>query len=139
MFAERFGTIKALRAATVTDISSLYGGGEVVAEAVVAWFKDKHHQRIVDELLKYITTVAEETVSATLEGKSFVLTGTLTQYSRDEAKEEIQKRGGKVSGSVSRKTDYVVVGTEPGSKATDATMLGVTVLKEDDFLKLLAK
>lgn len=139
LLADRFGTVAALRAATVPDIASLYGVGDVVAEAVVTWFKDKNHQHLVDELLKYVTPFAEEAVSATLEGKTFVLTGTLTKYSRDEAKEEIQKRGGKVTGSVSKKTDYVVVGAEPGSKAAEADKLDVPSLNEAAFLKLLQK
>lgn len=137
LLADRFGSIKALQTATVADIAALYGVGEVVAESVVAWFKDTKHKHIVDELLKYVTLVVEETISATLEGKTFVLTGTLEKFSRDEAKEEIQKRGGKVSGSVSKKTDYVVVGAEPGSKADDAATLGVPILDEAAFLKLL--
>jgi DNA ligase (NAD+) len=137
LLADRFGSIKALQKATVADIAALYGVGEVVAEAVVAWFADTKHQHTVEELLKYVTLVVEETISATLEGKTFVLTGTLEKYSRDEAKEEIQKRGGKVTGSVSKKTDYVVVGAEPGSKADDAAKLGVTILDETAFLQLL--
>lgn len=139
LLADRFGTVATLRAATVEDIASLYGIGEVVAESIVAWFNDKNHQHLVDELLKHVTPTAEETISATLEGKTFVLTGTLESLPRDEAKEEIQKRGGKVTGSVSKKTDYVVVGTEPGSKAGDASKLGVPILSEADFLKLLQK
>jgi DNA ligase (NAD+) len=96
---------------------------------------------MVDDLLKFVTPEIEtgQTVSATLEGKTFVLTGTLKNFSRDEAKEEIQKRGGKVSGSVSKKTDFVVVGAEPGSKADDAARLGVVILDETAFLKLLEK
>ncbi|MEK7462136.1 MAG: BRCT domain-containing protein, partial [Patescibacteria group bacterium] len=110
-------------------------------EAIVAWFKDKNHQKLVDDLLKYVTPEIEtgQAVAATLEGKIFVLTGTLTKYSRDEAKEAIQKRGGKVTGSVSKKTDYVVVGVEPGSKADAATALGVTLINETAFLKLMEK
>jgi DNA ligase (NAD+) len=137
LLADRFGSMKALQKATVADIAALYGVGEVVAEAVVAWFADATHQHTVDELLKQVTLVVEATISATLEGKTFVLTGTLEKYSRDEAKEEIQKRGGKVTGSVSKKTDYVVVGTEPGSKADDAEKLKVAILNEAAFKKLL--
>jgi DNA ligase (NAD+) len=138
LLADRFGTVAALRAATVSDIASLYGVGDVVAEAVVTWFKDKNHQHLVDELLKHITPIVEETTSATLEGKTFVLTGTLERFSRDEAKEEIQKRGGKVSGSVSKKTDYVVVGSDPGRKAIDAAALGITILTEPQFQNILS-
>ncbi len=139
LLADRFGTVEALRVAAVPDIASLYGVGEVVAEAVVDWFKSKNHQHLVEELLKYVSPVVEETTSATLEGKTFVLTGTLERFSRDEAKEEIQKRGGKVTGSVSKKTDYVVVGAEPGSKASDAVELGVDTLDEAAFLALMEK
>ena len=96
---------------------------------------------MVDELLRHVIpeTDSGQATSATLQDKTFVLTGTLTKYSRDEAKEEIQKRGGKVSGSVSKKTDYVVVGAEPGSKVEEATKLGVTILDESAFLKLMEK
>jgi DNA ligase (NAD+) len=139
LLSDRFGTVAALRAATVPDIASLYGVGDVVAEAVVAWFKDNNHQHLVEELLKHVTPVVEKTTSATLEGKTFVLTGTLGKYSRDEAKEEIQKRGGKVTGSVSKKTDYVVVGAEPGSKVAEATKLGVLLLDEKAFVALMEK
>ncbi len=141
LLADRFGTVTALAAATVEEVAAVYGIGDVVAESIVAWFKDKNHLKMVDELLRYVTpeTASGQATSATLQDKTFVLTGTLTKYSRDEAKEEIQKRGGKVTGSVSKKTDYVVVGVEPGSKADDATRLGVTILDEKAFLKLMEK
>jgi DNA ligase (NAD+) len=139
LLADRFGSVAALPPATVADIAAIYGIGDVVAESIVAWFKDKNHLKMVDELLHYVTPETEVAISATLEGKTFVLTGTLEKYSRDEAKEEIQKRGGKVSGSVSKKTDYVVVGTEAGSKADEAARLGVDILDENTFLKLIEK
>ncbi len=141
LLADRFGSVAALRGATVGDIAAIYGIGDVVAEAIVAWFKDKNHLKMVEELLQHITPETEtgHATSATLQDKTFVLTGTLSTYSRDEAKEEIQKRGGKVTGSVSKKTDYVVVGAEPGSKAEEAARLGVTILDEKAFLKLMEK
>lgn len=141
LLADRFGTIAALQAATVADISALYGIGDVVAESIVEWFSNKNHQKLVEQLLRHVTpeTKKGQVVAPTLEGKTFVLTGTLQSLSRDEAKEEIQKRGGKVSGSVSKKTDYVVVGAEPGSKATDAERLGVARLDEVSFLALMEK
>ena len=139
LLADRFGSVAALRTATATDIAAIYGIGDVVAQSIAAWFKDKHHLKLVDELLQYVTpeTATGQATAATLQGKTFVLTGTLISHSRDEAKEEIQKRGGKVTGSVSKKTDYVVVGAEPGSKAEDAAKLGVTLLNESAFIKLL--
>jgi DNA ligase (NAD+) len=141
LLADRFGTVAALTGATVADISAIHGIGDVVAESIVAWFKSRNHLKMVDELLRYVTPETEsgQVTSATLQDKTFVLTGTLAKYSRDEAKEEIQRRGGKVTGSVSKKTDYVVVGAEPGSKAEDAIRLGVVVLSEGVFLKLMEK
>lgn len=141
LLADRFGTVAALRAATVEDIAAIYGIGDVVAESIHAWFKDKNHLKMVDELLQCVTPETEsgQLISATLEGKTFVLTGTLEHFSRDTAKEEIQKRGGKVSSSVSKKTDYVVVGAEPGSKADEARRLGVVILNEKAFLLLMEK
>lgn len=141
LLADRFGSLEALRTASREEIAAIYGIGEVVADSIVGWFKDKNQQKIVNDLLVFVTpqTESNQMVSATLEGKTFVLTGTLEAFSRDEAKEEIQKRGGKVTGSVSKKTDYVVVGAEPGSKADDAARLGVTVLDEVAFKGLLEK
>lgn len=141
LLAERFGSVKALQNATVSEIAAIYGIGDVVAEAIVAWFKNKNNQRMVDELLVHVTPEIQsgKAVSATLQDKTFVLTGTLAHYSRDEAKEAIQKRGGKVTGSVSKKTDYVVVGAEPGSKADEAVRLGVTLLDEAGFERLMEK
>ena len=139
LLADRFGTVAALQEASIEDIAAIYGIGDVVAEAIVVWFKNKNNRKIVDELLQHVTpeTTIGQAISATLQDKTFVLTGTLTTYSRDEAKEEIQKRGGKVTGSVSKKTDYVVVGAEPGSKADDAAKLGVPILDEIAFLQLM--
>jgi DNA ligase (NAD+) len=139
LLADRFGSVAALRVAKATDIAAIYGIGDVVAQSIHSWFQDKNHLRTVDELLQHVTPEAEKAVSASLEGKTFVLTGTLERFSRDEAKEEIQKRGGKVSGSVSKKTDYVVVGAEAGSKEDEAKRLGVTILTETTFLKLIEK
>ena len=141
LLADRFGSVEHIQNASVEDIAAIYGIGEVVAVSISEWFKDKKHLKMLGELLQYVTPETEsgQVVSATLEGKTFVLTGTLEQFSRDEAKEEIQKRGGKVSGTVSKKTDYVVVGVEPGSKADEAVRLGVTVLDEKAFLQLMEK
>ena len=74
-----------------------------------------------------------------LAGKTFVITGTLDRFTRDEAKKMVQSRGGKVTGSVSKKTDYVVAGADPGSKLTKAEELGVTVLSEDEFVELVGE
>lgn len=141
LLSERFGSLEAIAKASAEDIAAIYGIGDVVGESVVAWFKDKNNIRLIKELTPFLTVETPQAgaISATLEGKTFVLTGTLSAFSRDEAKEEIQKRGGKVSGSVSKKTDYVVVGSEPGSKADEAAKLGVPIVNEAAFLKLMEK
>lgn len=141
LLTDTFGSLRELRNASEVDIAAIYGIGDVVAASIHLWFADKKNQTLVADLLQYMTlgSTADARVSATLTGKTFVLTGTLTSLTRDEAKDEIQKRGGKVSGSVSKKTDYVVVGAEPGSKAEEALRLGVPVLDETTFLRLMEK
>ncbi len=118
---------------------SIEGVGPVVAEEIVKWFSDKHNQEILSKLLKYLTIEEPGTKnqeSKKLTGKTFVLTGTLETMSRDEAKARIKYLGGKVSSSVSSQTDYVVAGSDPGSKYDDAKKLGVTILTEQDLLKM---
>ncbi len=141
LLADTFGSLHELRSASEADIAAIYGIGDVVAASIHIWFADKKNQKLVADLLQYMTlgSTTDARVSATLTGKTFVLTGTLNSLTRDEAKDEIQKRGGKVSGSVSKKTDYVVVGAEPGSKAEEASRLGVPVLDETTFLQLMEK
>ncbi len=140
LLASRFGSVAALQSASQAEIAAIYGIGEVVAEAIVTWFSEVRNQKLVRDLLTHITPTIEAAgaVAATLQGKTFVLTGTLEQFSRDEAKEAIQKRGGKVSSSVSKKTDFVVAGSEAGSKLTEAIKLGVAILEEADFIKMMA-
>jgi DNA ligase (NAD+) len=139
-FAEYFGNFEAFSKATTSELSAIEGVGPIVAESVTLWFKDKHHQKVVTELIKEvrITEPQKKTVKKELVGKTFVLTGTLPTLSRDEAKELIRKAGGKVAGSVSKKTDYVVAGESAGSKLDEAEKLGVAVISEAQFLKLMA-
>lgn len=116
------------------------GVGPVVADEIVKWFSDSHNQSILSKLLKQVTIEAPKLVARRqpLAAKVFVLTGTLETMSRDEAKEKIKSLGGKVSSSVSKQTDYVVAGADPGSKYDDAQKLGVTILSEPELLKLLS-
>jgi DNA ligase (NAD+) len=111
-----------------------------VAQALHAWFSDKENKRLVARLQKQvrIEKIEKRSGSSKLSGKTFVLTGTLSGMSRDEAKAKIISSGGEVSGSVSSKTNYVVAGENPGSKIDEAERLGVPVLDEEAFLKLLA-
>ncbi len=120
-------------------LREIEGFGEKVAEEVAIWFHQQKHQKFLEKLAKVgVTPVIEETkVKQILSGKSFVVTGTMKSMSREEAKEKIRQYGGKVQGSVSSKTAYLVCGKNPGSKLTDAKKLGVPVLDEKEFLKMI--
>ncbi len=138
--ATRFGSLVAIEAATVDELAATDGVGQVIAEAVRAWFAEEWHNAIVRQWREAGVRM-EDTVDAsllrTLEGLTVVVTGSLEGFSRDETKEAIIARGGKAAGSVSRKTDYVVVGENAGSKAAKAADLGVRVLDEAGFITLL--
>jgi DNA ligase (NAD+) len=108
---------------------------------VVDWFKDKENRKLFDRLLKEVRVKREAAPQrgGKLSGKTFVLTGTLEGLERSEAKAKIEALGGKVSGSVSKNTDYVVAGENPGEKLTKAESLGVPVLEEGEFIDMLEK
>jgi DNA ligase (NAD+) len=141
--ARHFGTLEALMQADEEALIEVQDVGSVVAQSIVSFFKEKHNRDVVKKLLKAgIHWPQEKTPSKksqTLAGKTFVLTGTLPNMSRNEAKEKLQGLGAKVSGSVSNKTDYVVVGADPGSKATKAEELGITMIDEDQLRELLGE
>jgi DNA ligase (NAD+) len=140
--AQYFRDIEALRRAGEEEIQRVPDVGPVVAKNVAAYFQDSENSSIVDRLLAGgITwpTPAPIDPDAGLGGKSFVLTGTLSGMTREAAEEAIVGMGGKVSGSVSKKTHYVVAGAEAGSKLKKAEQLGITVLDEEAFLKLLKR
>jgi DNA ligase (NAD+) len=136
--AEKFGTIKNLEKATGEDLQNINGIGDVVAESLVEWFAEKENKELIKRLLKHITIARlQKKQSTPLVGKSFVLTGTLTSMSRDEAKAKIKDLGGDVVGSVSKNTSYVVAGENPGSKYDKAQELSVKILSEKEFLEFL--
>jgi DNA ligase (NAD+) len=140
--AQHFRDIAALRRADEDEIQRVPDVGPVVAKNVAAYFQDPENAQIVDRLLADgITWPAPAPVDAqsALAGKTFVLTGTLESLTREAAEETIVQLGGKVSGSVSKKTHYVVAGTEAGSKLKKAGQLGVAVLDEAAFLKMLKR
>jgi DNA ligase (NAD+) len=140
--ALEIGDIAALRRAAEDEIQRVPDVGPVVAKNVAAYFADPDNAAIVDRLLSAgITWPAAAPVAAhaALTGRIFVLTGTLQALTREAAEEAIAQLGGKVSGSVSKKTHYVVAGADPGSKLKKAVQLGVTVLDEAAFLALLEK
>lgn len=131
---------RTLKAETVESIAAFDGIGPVVAESIMEWMSHKEHHTLLkkfDEAGVVCLQPEKADVAQNLEGKIFVLTGTLPTLSRDEAKQMIKDRGGKVSGSVSKKTDYVLAGDEAGSKLDDAKTLNVTVIDEAEFLKMI--
>lgn len=126
--------------ASVDELANAEGVGQVIAEAVTEWFAVDWHAEIVRKWAAAGVSMADEvdeSVPRTLDGLTVVVTGSLQGYSRDQAKEAILARGGKAAGSVSKKTDFVVVGDNAGSKADKAEQLGVRVLDEEQFSALL--
>ncbi|MBY0538636.1 NAD-dependent DNA ligase LigA [Patescibacteria group bacterium] len=140
IITRQFKTMEALSHASIEDLAQIHGVGEVVATSLHDWLADVGNKKLVGRLLQHIqlTTPKTSNSSSVFSGKTLVLTGTLATITRDEAKGLIRAAGGNVSSSVSKKTDYVVVGEQAGSKAADAKTLGVAMLSEDEFLKLIA-
>ena len=142
--AKHFGAMERLMDATLDQLLAVNDVGPVVAQSIRTFFEQKHNREVVDQLRAAGVTWPEGEGSAAsqapqpLAGKTFVLTGTLPTLTRDDAVERIEAAGGKVSGSVSKKTDYVVAGTEAGSKLDKARDLGRPVLDESALLALLA-
>ncbi len=140
--AQSLGSIDRIRDAAQEDLAAADGVGPVIAEAVREWFDVDWHADVVRKWAQAGVRTADdvdESVPRTLEGLSIVVTGTLEGISRDEAKEAILARGGKASGSVSKKTAFVVVGENPGTKHDNAVKLGLTILDEAGFRLLLAE
>ncbi|GAT10173.1 NAD-dependent DNA ligase LigA [Mycolicibacterium novocastrense] len=138
--ATEYGSLDAVMAASEEELSVVEGVGPTIAAAVTEWFTVDWHRAIIDKWRAAGVRMADErdaSIERTLEGLSIVVTGSLTGYSRDEAKEAIVARGGKAAGSVSKKTAYVVAGDSPGSKYDKAVELGVPILDEDGFARLL--
>lgn len=138
--ARRFGSIDALAQATTEEIAQTYGIGEVLAESIAEHLAMDDTQTLIARLKEAGLQLAGAEPAAAegpLSGKTFVLTGTLPDMTRDEAREKIEAAGGRVTSSVSKKTDYVVAGADPGSKLDKAQRLGVTVLDEAGLLELL--
>ncbi|CAN3128208.1 NAD-dependent DNA ligase LigA [Mycobacterium sp. smrl_JER01] len=139
--AAEFGSLDAIVAASEEQLAATEGVGPTIAAAVTEWFTVDWHRAIVDKWRTAGVRMADErdaSIERTLEGLSIVVTGSLTGFSRDEAKEAIIARGGKAAGSVSKKTAFLVAGDAPGSKYDKAVELGVPVLDEDGFRSLLA-
>ena len=121
------------------DLTNIGGVGEIVADAVVEFFAEDRNVAALDDLLQQIEVipVAQAATNSPVAGKTVVFTGSLEKFTRDEAKARAERLGAKVAGSVSKKTDYVVAGSDAGSKLKKAAELGVAVLTEDEWLTLI--
>ena len=137
--AEHFGSLDAIMKASAEELQEVNEVGPRIAESISEFFSDEHNRQLVNDLRKAgLTLTGQKKEKGTkLAGKTFVLTGTLANFSRDEAKKLIEDAGGRVSGSVSKKTDYVVAGADAGSKLDKARELGVAVIGEDEMQVLV--
>lgn len=135
--AIHFGTLEHIRNASIDALREVEHVGNVVAESIHKWFKEKNNRILVDDLLQHITVEKAAHIAGSLSKKTFVLTGSLNTMSRDEAARRIRALGGSVASSVSKQTTYVIAGEKPGSKYKEAEKLKVSILDEAGFLKLL--
>jgi DNA ligase (NAD+) len=138
--ANHYQSMHAVMDATLADLLTVKDVGPVVADSIVSFMEEVHNREVIEKLLAsgMQLSVEEKIISAAIAGKTFVLTGTFPTMTRDEAKDLLEKAGGKVAGSVSKKTDYVVAGSDAGSKLTKAEELGILVIDEAAMLKLLS-
>lgn len=140
MIAEHFGSLEHIRQASVEDIDAIHGLGEAVSQSLYTWMHNAHNQEVLDSILSHVTVVnPQKRSSNALAGKTMVFTGTLPNLTRERAKELARQHGAHVAGSVSSKTDYVVAGEDAGSKEDKARELGVEILSESTFLKLIGQ
>jgi DNA ligase (NAD+) len=140
--ANKFGSIANIQKASADELANIDGVGGVIAEAIVEWFEIDWHKEIIKKWEKAgvaLVDAPKEKIPQTLEGLTIVATGSLSGFTRDEITEAITSRGGKAASSVSSKTDFVVAGDSAGSKLEKATELGITILDEAGFKKLLEK
>ena len=139
ILAKHYQDIDSLMTATYDELSKINDIGDIIAKSVVNYFKDEQNLEIINKLkeyhvnMKYLLDDSKETTD--FSGKTFVLTGSLSQITREEATTLIENFGGKVSGSVSSKTNVVIVGEAPGSKYDKALSLGITIWQEEEFLE----
>ena len=137
--ANHYQSVHALMDASLENLLTVKDVGPVVADSIISFMQEAHNREVIEQLLAsgMQLAVEEKMVSAAIAGKTFVLTGTFPTMTRDEAKDLLEKAGAKVSGSVSKKTDYVVAGADAGSKLTKAEELGISVIDEAAMLNLL--
>ena len=139
--AQHFGDLPALMEATIEELQTVQDVGPIVAEHIISFFAEKHNRDIIQKLIKSGVhwEKMKKLAQLPLHGQTFVLTGAMQGMSRDEAKEKLESLGAKVAGSVSSKTNYVVVGSDAGSKLKKAKELGIATMEEEDFLEFLKR
>src|SRR5262249_23725537 len=140
ILADHFGSLDKLAEAATEELEAVFEVGPKVAASIFSFFREPRNQKLIERLRKeglQFEQAQEARKENKLGGKTFVLTGTLEKWSRDEAKALIEQAGGRVNSSVSKKTDYVVAGADPGSKLDKARELGVSVIDENDLAALL--
>lgn len=136
--ASRFGTLEKIENASLEELEKVQDVGSVVAKSIYDYFRDKRNlNKIKDLIHSGVKIESQTTAKSKIEGQSFVITGGLESYSREEAKEAIRERGGEVHETVTKETNYVVVGTDPGSKYDKAKKLGTKIISEEQFKNLL--
>lgn len=140
VLASEFGTLENLKNASIEELSKVEGIGEIIAQDIFEFFRNPENIKMLEELKSLNVEPAPpiQNVSDKLKGKTFVLTGTLKNMTRDEASEKIKQLGGKTSSSVSKNTSYVIAGENAGSKLDKALKLNVIILTEDDFLEMIS-
>jgi DNA ligase (NAD+) len=136
--AQYFGSLEKISKANLEELSKVEDIGEVVAKSIFEWFNSKKNQELLNKLIKSGIEISKvKTFKKKLAGLTFVLTGELDKFTREQAKTRIRMLGGDVPNSVSKRTDFVVIGKEPGSKYDRAKKIGVKIINEKEFLKML--
>jgi DNA ligase (NAD+) len=142
LFAHQYGSMEKLLSATEEELAQIYGIGPRIASSLAQFLGQKENRRVIERLRDVGVRMTAETAAGgkrPLAGKTFVLTGTLAGFTRDEAKATIIRLGGRVTSSVSKKTHYVIAGADPGSKYEDARRLGVSILDEAEFKEIIGQ
>jgi DNA ligase (NAD+) len=137
VLADRFGSMDAFSSASTEELQDVPSIGPQIAESITSFFADSHNRDIVRRLKRTGLMFAAEVREGRLAGKTFVLTGTLNAFTREEARERIERHGGTVAPGVSRRVAYVIVGVDAGSKLDKARALGIPTLTEDEFLAMI--
>jgi DNA ligase (NAD+) len=136
--ANYFGSIEKIKKASFEEINKISNVGDVIAKSICDWFKNKENLKLIDGLIRTgVKIIKPEKIEAKLKGLTFIFTGTLKTITRDEAKEKVRLLGGEIFSSVSKETDFLVLGEEPGSKYEKAKELGVKIVSEEEFLKMI--